>query len=331
MAASYVQNKVFMKPSIPSGRQPANAFTLLELLVVLGTLAVLAVLMLPALAGTKTDTRRLQCQGNLKQLLVGFQLFAQDHNDTLPPAGWQNSVLAGQQLSWDSRINRYIGGNASDATLRAGIVFSGQAPAILACPSDTFPKVSWVGGNNPFYALRSYAMNAVGMNGGGNNGASWQVDDQNRTYPLPDLGFPDSLGPRHGVGIWWSDSRAAATDWNAPGYKTSVVRDPAETILLCENTHGQQIAANIWTCVCLGPQSPNADNPLYQTSPNPVPQDPNTGGAGHQQGNLLYQAQQNSFNYAFHDGHVAALSIQQTIGSGTLTVPQGMWTVAPGD
>jgi prepilin-type processing-associated H-X9-DG protein len=321
-----------MKPSIHSSRlkggkyQPANAFTLVELLVVLGTLMVLALMVLPALAGTKTDTRRLQCQRNLKQLLVGFQLFAQDRNDMLPPAGWASSTHP-VQLSWDSWINRYIGGNTPDASLQQGILLPSQAPSILACPSDTFPKVSWVGGNNPFYALRSYAMNAVGMS----DLSSWQVDDINRTYPLPDLGVADSLGPRHGVGIWWTDTSASTTDWNARGYKTSVVRDPAGTILLCENTHGQQIAGNIGTCACLGTQSTDADNALYQTSPNPAPQNPNSGSSGHQQGNLLYQAQQNSFNYAFHDGHVAALSIQQTIGSGTLTSPKGMWTVAPGD
>jgi prepilin-type processing-associated H-X9-DG protein len=323
---------MFMKPlilsgpskgTIPAKHQLARAFTLLELLVVLGTLAVLALMVLPVLAGTKTDTRRIQCEGNLKQLLVGFQLFAQDHNDTLPPAGWENPSFASQQLTWDSWINRYIGGNASDASLQEGVSFPGQATSILACPSDTFPKVVWLGGNNPDLALRSYAMNAVGVN----LGSDYEVSDGSRTYPLPDLG----VNGRHGVGIWWTDSSPSAptADWNARGYKTSVVRDPAGTILLCENTHGQQAAGNIWTCICLGPQSATA-NDLYQIDSNTVQQNP-TSSAGINQGIFLYRAQQNSFNYAFHDGHVAALSIGQTIGAGTLASPQGMWTVAPGD
>jgi prepilin-type processing-associated H-X9-DG protein len=45
----------------------------------------------------------------------------------------------------------------------------------------------------------------------------------------------------------------------------------------------------------------------------------------------LYQAHWNRFNYLFHDGHVEALQYQQTIGTGTLSSPKGMWTVVPGD
>jgi prepilin-type processing-associated H-X9-DG protein len=326
-----------MKPSTHSGRfkgtipfkhQPAGAFTLVELLAVLGALILLALMVLPALAGTKTDTRRIQCQGNQKQLLVGFQLFTLDHNDTYPPAGWENDAY-GIQLTWDSWINKYIGGNAPDVNLQSGVIFSGQAPSILACPSDTFPKVSWIGGNNPSFALRSYAMNGVGEA----YSSSWQVSDANRTYPLPDLSNPDPLGPRHGVGIYWVDNGPIppTADWNARGYKTSVVRDPAGTILLCENTHGEQIAGNIWTCCCLGPLNPgNGNTAQFQTDTNTVQQNPSSGTAVNQ-GIFLYQAQQNSFNYAFHDGHVAALTIQQTVGSGTLASPAGMWTVAPGD
>jgi prepilin-type processing-associated H-X9-DG protein len=46
---------------------------------------------------------------------------------------------------------------------------------------------------------------------------------------------------------------------------------------------------------------------------------------------MLYKAHSGRFNYAFCDGHVEALKIQQTVGSGTLTAPKGMWTAIPGD
>jgi len=322
-----------MKPSTHSGRsnriipvkgQPTCAFTLTELLVVVGTLAVLALLLVPALASTKIDTWRIQCQNNLKQLQIGFQLFAQDHSDMYPPAGWTSgsSSNPSYQITWDSFINKYIGGNLSDLEIvdGEGAFFAGvdPAPAILACPADQFPKVVWVGGNQPWFSLRSYAMNAVGPN----VLTGWQVSDQNRTYPLPDLTKPGM----HGVGIYWSDN-GSTPDWDARGYKTSVVCDPAGTILLCENTHGQQIAGNIWTCICFGPQGTGAP---YQIDPTATPQDP-TSSVNENEGGLLYAAHWNRFNYLFHDGHVAALSTQQTIGSGTLTAPRGMWTVVAGD
>ncbi len=38
-----------------------------------------------------------------------------------------------------------------------------------------------------------------------------------------------------------------------------------------------------------------------------------------------------TFNYLFLDGHVENLHYAQTIGNGSLLVPKGMWTFAPGD
>ncbi len=133
------------------------------------------------------------------------------------------------------------------------------------------------------------------------------------------------------MGIYWVDS-LLTPDWYAPGYKTSVLRDPAGTILLAENTHGQQCAGNIWTCICIGPQySGNNGDALYQTNPqSSAPQNP-TSKDGVNQGNLLYRAQYNRFNYVFSDGHVQGLRMEQTIGGGTLASPKGMWTAAPGD
>ena len=38
----------------------------------------------------------------MRQLGLGFQMFAGDHNDMLPPAVWQNPSYT---ISWDSYIN----------------------------------------------------------------------------------------------------------------------------------------------------------------------------------------------------------------------------------
>jgi prepilin-type processing-associated H-X9-DG protein len=130
------------------------------------------------------------------------------------------------------------------------------------------------------------------------------------------------------VGIYWQASTAAAPNWDAPSYKTSVVRDPAGTILLVEQTSGQQCAGNIWTCICNGPQA--AGSELYQVDTAHPIQNP-TSSSSVDQGALLYKAQRNRFNYVFHDGHVEGLKMEQTIGTGTLTAPKGMWTVTPGD
>lgn len=321
------------RQTLPAGGCPDRGFTLAELLVVLGTVAMLALLLVPALASTKVDTWRIQCQNNLKQLQAGFQLFARDHSDMFPPAGDQTA--SGRQLAWDAYIHHYFGDTNSDASWSIGAMPTIPSPAvgggvasptmakIEVCPADRFPKVIWLT-SPPALALRSYAVNSVGPNWG----TQFQVSTSGGIYPLPDLNQPGY----HGVGIWWQSS-TVIPDWDAKGYKTSVVKDPGGTILLCEETGGQQCMGNIWTCVCNGPQTSmngSVNGNLYQIDTTSIPQNPNSS-AGVNQGSLLYNAHGGRFNYAFHDGHVAALKIEQTVGSGTLSAPKGMWTVTPGD
>jgi len=166
-------------------------------------------------------------------------------------------------------------------------------------------------------------MNSVGPNWG----TQYQVSTQNGIYLLPDLNQPGY----HGVGIYWQSS-ALLPDWDAKGYKTSVVKDPGGTILLCEETGGQQCVGNTWTCVCNGPEAAlngSANGNLYQIDTTSITQNPTSGGVN--QGALLYNAQNKRFNYLFCDGHVEALAIEQTVGTGTLLNPAGMWTVRIGD
>jgi len=268
---------------------------------------------LPALASAKARAQRLSCMNQMRQLGLGFPLFAGDHNDMLPPAGWANSSYT---ISWDSYIHQYIGGHASQADLTAGGLLTGDAPKILACPADKFPKCDWMGGIAPWFALRSYSMACAGLWGVG-----WSVDPQKG---LADLTQPGTLS----VGISWWDPNSGPANWDAKGYKSTVARNPAGTILLCENTTGQQLAGNGWNPFCLEPKSATP-NELYQTD-NSGAQDPNSSSAVNQ-GTLLYKAHKNRFNYTFIDGHVEALKIEDTIGTGTLFVPKGMWAAASGN
>jgi prepilin-type N-terminal cleavage/methylation domain-containing protein/prepilin-type processing-associated H-X9-DG protein len=294
-------------------------FTLIELLVVIAIIAILAAMLLPALASAKARAQRMQCANNMRQCCLGFPMFAADHNDMMPPAGWAcgSDTQPTLEISWDSYLNKYYGGHLPDADLDQGYILDGNVANFLICPADTFPKVSWISG---LFALRSYAMVGVGPNQGAN--ADFQRDPR---FGLPNLNQPGKLS----IGIFWQDANASApANWDAPGYKSTIVRDPAGTILLCENTSGQQCAGNIWTCICVGPKNSNTD--LYQIDPAAAAQSTSSGTSVNE-GALLYKAHKNRFNYVFNDGHVDALKVEQTIGSGTLTAPKGMWTMMPGD
>jgi prepilin-type processing-associated H-X9-DG protein len=153
-------------------------------------------------------------------------------------------------------------------------------------------------------------------------GPAWQSQYQ----VDPNKGLPKIISL--GVGIYWQASSALPPNWDATGYPTTVVTAPATSLLLVEQTSGQQCAGNIWTCICNGPAS--ATDELYQIGTNAPPQDPNVG-TSQNQGKQLYMAHKNRFNYEFHDGHVETLKIEQTVGSGTIANPKGMWTIAPGD
>jgi prepilin-type N-terminal cleavage/methylation domain-containing protein len=60
-------------------------FTLLELLVVMAVISILAALLLPVLSKSKQKAWQTYCSNNVRQLQLGWLMFAADNNDDLPP------------------------------------------------------------------------------------------------------------------------------------------------------------------------------------------------------------------------------------------------------
>jgi prepilin-type N-terminal cleavage/methylation domain-containing protein/prepilin-type processing-associated H-X9-DG protein len=59
-------------------QDPMMGFTLIELLVVIAIIAILAALLLPALAKAKQQAKQANCQSNLKQMGLAFQMYMDD-------------------------------------------------------------------------------------------------------------------------------------------------------------------------------------------------------------------------------------------------------------
>ena len=116
-----------MKPKLlresPQSARPLchrRAFTLLELVVVIGLLALLASLLLPTLAHTSDRNKRAACRNNLRQLATAMTLYAAENADKVFPAR-QYSV----QLALD----------APAGLAKLGLPPQTNSPSIWACPN----------------------------------------------------------------------------------------------------------------------------------------------------------------------------------------------------
>lgn len=65
-------------------KTPNKAFTLVELLVVIGIISVLVAILLPALAKARRSAMGVQCMSNLRQCAQGFMMYASENNNKIP-------------------------------------------------------------------------------------------------------------------------------------------------------------------------------------------------------------------------------------------------------
>ena len=123
-----------------------RGFTLIELLVVIAMIAILAALLLPALGKARERTRGIQCLNNTRQLVMAWQLYADDHAGRLAynlgqvstataaaqrtNANWVNNVL-----TWNLESDNTNALTVTDASLGTYVSSSRQT---FRCPSDRY-------------------------------------------------------------------------------------------------------------------------------------------------------------------------------------------------
>jgi len=121
--------------------KPQQAFTLLELVVVLAVIAAMLLTVFPALTKTNPNVSTMQCLNNSRQLAVAWRMYAEDNRDYLIYCS-ENPINNASQYSW---VRGYLDFDPSNPanydanTMFGGSPFysyTGKNPAIYKCPSD---------------------------------------------------------------------------------------------------------------------------------------------------------------------------------------------------
>jgi prepilin-type processing-associated H-X9-DG protein len=95
----------------------ARAFTLLELVVVLGIVTLATAMLIRTTVKVRARMGEVSCQGNMRQLLSALQMYNNDHNGSMPygwyyvnshPVTWQPTGKSEAQVTWVDGLNRYF-------------------------------------------------------------------------------------------------------------------------------------------------------------------------------------------------------------------------------
>jgi prepilin-type N-terminal cleavage/methylation domain-containing protein/prepilin-type processing-associated H-X9-DG protein len=89
-----------------------RGFTLIELLVVIAIIAILAAILFPVFARAREKARQTSCLSNVKQMMLGVLMYAQDYDETLPVAShwttYDNNAPSSTYTYWYESLNPYV-------------------------------------------------------------------------------------------------------------------------------------------------------------------------------------------------------------------------------
>ena len=214
-------------PSLPAagaaGRR-LSGYTLVEVIVCLGVIAVLCGVLLPSLRATREQSRRLVCASNMRNVGIALSAYAQSNGDTLPysrvldnsPPDVGALMLArlaapsGAGQSWDG-LGRLANAYLDSCECLYCPSHHGMNPSD-ACASRYRDGSTDELATNFHYSGHKYHANTP------ERGELVRLDHGSRLMLLTD-GLRSQLDFNHGTGLnrlfgdlstdWWSDERNA--------------------------------------------------------------------------------------------------------------------------
>lgn len=252
-----------------SAKRNVHGFTLVELLVVIGIIAVLVAMLLPALQRARSAARTVQCATRLKDLGLSLRIFATTHDNRFPGSAQEKTSSGGGSVAWDDLMDREYFKIPRFNTTRKGM-------NQYACPE-------FIGG--VVASARQYLFN------------DWATGGvMSATYPAGEFGQFVNPPPES-----WYSTAAHPTNFYRLGARVSRFRSPSNKILVVEterpnDTYGNFSGNTIpWAPVQLG-GGPSGSQvyPVWSS----------TGG-----GHLAFRHNNYTrMNVLFVDGHVDSLT-----------------------
>jgi prepilin-type N-terminal cleavage/methylation domain-containing protein/prepilin-type processing-associated H-X9-DG protein len=266
-----------------SAAQRRRGFTLVELLVVIGIIAVLIGILLPSLNKARRAGKTVQCASNMRQLAAGMLMYIEANKGKFPPVKvdvGKTQKIWPQGFSWSTELvrNKFVGApNVYDQPNKPDY---GKTSA-FRCPEGAVePTLSSFNAEYPTHAHNDrYALES---SDGKFAVASWYVP--NNRGALASMAVAPKYGGREAPFIWFGNNDGALNDKDIldPAYARtlSMIRKPSEFVMLVEGNNyniGDQGAAS-------------QPHRLRRVA------------ARH--GNKTHDGREAYTNYAFFDGHV---------------------------
>ena len=112
-----------------------RAFTLVELLVVIGIIALLISMLLPTLGRVRDQANGVKCSSNLRQLVTACLMFAQDHKGRLPGNENDQGNPDPEKRAWNFTGPGGIGNDWRTAPQTGTLWKYVKSEAVYLCPS----------------------------------------------------------------------------------------------------------------------------------------------------------------------------------------------------
>jgi prepilin-type N-terminal cleavage/methylation domain-containing protein len=131
-------------PSQNAPHVKRRAFTLVELLVVIGIIALLVGMLLPSLAKARQAAQRVECLSNLREVSTSFRMYAMANHDHVP---------LGYRAGMAKQFNSMIYSGTSKRFVLFGLLYTAGAmpkPQVFFCPAENDPRSLLATSLNPW-------------------------------------------------------------------------------------------------------------------------------------------------------------------------------------